>query len=292
MTFLNPTYLWALLGLVLPIAIHLWSRKKVRVIKVGSTKFLESFAPKQTSSVKLNELWLLILRMLSITLLAFLMAQPQLKRKGQHTAITYLIEPTLLTDSRFESLIDSLPKSSIRLLKSGFPEFERDDMDEIKEEIPRYWQLAREMENIATDSIVVFTTALQSGIKGMRPEIKANVQWVALAAKESAEGVIEACLNEEEVTLLKVTGNTQGLSFEKEIVPITSERLGINETKDSVFIKIDQGHTSLFLSKNDPLKVQIQYEDSLMDQMRFVASAYRAIGKFLHKKVQVESDRI
>ena len=54
MTFLNPTYLWTLLALAVPLAIHLWSRKKVRVIKVGSTRFLESLDPKQTNSVKLN----------------------------------------------------------------------------------------------------------------------------------------------------------------------------------------------------------------------------------------------
>lgn len=292
MTFLNPTYLWTLLALVVPIAIHLWSRKKIRVIKVGSTKFLESFAPKQTSSVKLNEYWLLILRMIGITLLALLLAQPQIQRYVQNTPITYLIEPTLLSDSRFESLIDSLPISSIRILQTGFPEFDRDDRDGINREIPMYWQLAQEMENIASDSIVVFTNALLSGIKGMRPEIKANVQWVALTSKENEAGVIEAFMNEQEVTLLSVTGNTQNLSFKKEVVPITSGRIDINRTKDSVSLKNEQGETTLFLSNNGPLTIRIQYEDSLIDQMRYVGSAYRAIGKFLNKAVQVESEMI
>ena len=40
MSFLQPSYLWALLAIAIPIAIHLWSRKKVRTIRVGSTQYI------------------------------------------------------------------------------------------------------------------------------------------------------------------------------------------------------------------------------------------------------------
>src|SRR5690606_33162258 len=96
MVFLNPMYLWALTGLAVPLAIHFWSRKEGKTIKVGSIQFLKESDPKQASSVKLNEIWLLILRMLVITILVLIIARPVLKGENSRTALTYLIDPSLL----------------------------------------------------------------------------------------------------------------------------------------------------------------------------------------------------
>jgi len=292
MTFLTPTYLWALFGLAIPLAIHLWSRKKVKVIKVGSTKFLESLDPKQTSSVKLNELLLLLMRMTCIALLAFILARPQLKKDAPKTPVTYLVEPSLLNDSRIGALLDSLPENSIRLLQSGFPGLERSKGDNFNEEITEYWQLAQEMETLPTDSVVVFTKAFQKGIKGMRPEIRANVQWVVFDAEEAVHGIVEAILTGEEVKLLKVTGNQQNLTFEAEVIPVDSEDLAINATKDSIAINSIEGQTMLPLVKSEPIAIKIVYEDSLTDQMKYLESAYRAIGKYLNRQVVIDSEKI
>ena len=59
MTFLNPTYLWGLLGLAVPLAIHLWSKMEGKTIKIGSIQLLTEANPKQASSIHLNELFLL-----------------------------------------------------------------------------------------------------------------------------------------------------------------------------------------------------------------------------------------
>ena len=61
MVFLNPLFLWTLLGLSIPIAIHFWSKKKVKTIKIGSTQLLKQLNPKQTSSIRLNQWFLLLL---------------------------------------------------------------------------------------------------------------------------------------------------------------------------------------------------------------------------------------
>jgi hypothetical protein len=52
MAFLNPLYLWALLGLAIPVAIHLWSRKEGRTIKVGSIKFLKGIGSQTSQQYK------------------------------------------------------------------------------------------------------------------------------------------------------------------------------------------------------------------------------------------------
>ena len=40
MSFAHPLYLWTLLGLLVPIAIHLWSKKEAKTIKIGSVQLL------------------------------------------------------------------------------------------------------------------------------------------------------------------------------------------------------------------------------------------------------------
>ncbi|MFO7720744.1 MAG: BatA domain-containing protein, partial [Gillisia sp.] len=108
MIFLNPTYFLALLGLAVPLAIHLWSKKEGRTIKIGSIQLLKQSDPKKSSSIKLNELWLLILRLLVISILVLILTTPQLKLKGKNIPVTYLIEPSLLAYENVKSLIDTL----------------------------------------------------------------------------------------------------------------------------------------------------------------------------------------
>ena len=60
MTIKNPTYLWALLGLLVPLAIHLWSRKSGKTVKVGSTQWLIASENTCLSSVQFYEVGLFV----------------------------------------------------------------------------------------------------------------------------------------------------------------------------------------------------------------------------------------
>ncbi|NBP69377.1 MAG: hypothetical protein EBU52_11590, partial [Cytophagia bacterium] len=46
-TFSNPAMLWSLLGISIPIAIHLLSRKEGKVIPLGSIRYLEESPSQQ-----------------------------------------------------------------------------------------------------------------------------------------------------------------------------------------------------------------------------------------------------
>ena len=108
MSFANPTYLWAFLGLLVPIAIHLWSNKEGKVIKVGSIKFLENSESSQSKSIKLNEYLLLFLRLLLLSLLVLILAEPQIHQNSKKSSLTYLIEPSLLKNNMVKSVIDNV----------------------------------------------------------------------------------------------------------------------------------------------------------------------------------------
>ena len=77
MTFLNSIFLWGALAVSVPILIHLFSRKKKVVIPWGAMQFLMEKPPRRKAKfLKLNELLLLLLRILAIILLALAFARP------------------------------------------------------------------------------------------------------------------------------------------------------------------------------------------------------------------------
>ena len=163
MVFLNPLFLWALLGLSIPIAIHFWSKKKVRTIKIGSTQLLKELNPKQTRSISLNHWFLLLLRMLIIILITLILAMPSIEIKNRDFRMTYLVEPSLLNSEKVLKILDTIPEDQIRLLKPGFPLLEERTFQDNKTIPPNYWQLAQQMATLETDSIIVLTQAFQAG---------------------------------------------------------------------------------------------------------------------------------
>lgn len=272
MSFLNPTYLWALLGLLVPIAIHLWSKKEGKTIKVGSIELLRESESKQTSSIKPNELWLLVLRMLVISLVTLILAEPQLKLKSKNAAVTYLIEPSLLKLEKASSILNSIDDSgNIRLLIPNFPELTNINLENITAKTPNYWQLAEEMQNIASDSIVVYTKALASGFKGMRPSIHKNIEWILIDAEESVEKLpIKATKIDTNVELLTMFSTDINTSFEKTLV------------KES-----DYDVADLEIVTENPFKILLFYEDVFTNDSRFLEASLSAASRHINRTFDI-----
>ena len=272
MTFLNPTYLWALFGLLVPIAIHLWSKKEGKTIKVGSIELLRESESKQTSSFKPNEFWLLVLRMLIISLIIMVLAEPQWKLKSKNSAITYLIEPSLLSNQKASNILNSIDDAdNIRLLMRGFPEFNNSDLDDLTAETPNYWKLANEMHEIAADSIVVYTNALNSGFKGMRPVISKNIEWILLDPEQSVKKLpIKARKIDANIELLSMNSNTKHTTFEKTIVKAS-----------------DFDITELELVAENSIKILMYYDDTFVNDSKILEASLVAASKHINKTFEI-----
>lgn len=273
MVFLNPSFLWALLGLSIPLAIHLWSRKQGKTIKVGSIKYLQDSDSKRSRSIKLNELWLLLLRMLLITILVFIMSEPRWNYKTENTPITYLVEPSLLDSPKSIRLFDSLAlKYEVRFLHSEFPVYDSKFSEAKHLETPYYWQLAREMQSLKTDSIVVFTNAFLTGVKGKRPEIDKNIYWVSLNSDESKTNLVGTLKSENEVEIISAISDVEVFKFEKEIQNITPE------SRDSI-LEIEK----------DTLKVKMYSEDKFKTESKYLKASFLAISKYLSHPIKIQN---
>ena len=283
MTFLNPIYLWSLLGILIPVAIHLWSRRKVVKIKVGSTKLLRKSEPRQTSTVRPNELWLLFLRILTILLLTLILSEPQFKSTTKNDSLLYIIEPSLITNQKTGNLLEGIPEEAIRFLAREFPEIGDYDYTVAENRSPNYWQLAQEMKVLPADSIVVLTKGFISGIKGKRPVTPSHINWIVLDSDDESNQIIEATKKGDSLELLSVFSSADKLQFERKKVSPISGEVEYNNTKDS--IRISDKSIPIYLEES--INILLVYQDSLVREEQFISAAYRSIAKFLKRPINI-----
>ena len=286
MSFLNPSYLWALLGLLIPIAIHLWSKKEGKTIKVGSIKLLSEEDSKQSSSINLNELLLLFIRLLIVALVALIMAEPQFKRETQNTPLTYIIEPSLVNNDQIASLIDSLKSEfPVLLLQKEFPDITR--IDTSNHETPNYWQLAKDMEMLKTDSIVVFTNAFLKGLIGKRPTINKPTDWIIFDTSQPQENLVEILLKKDSIQFLSTISRSDNLSFKKETISLNSNRIKLNKLKDSITFNENGKQLQHNLIAEQTLDVLLYHEDTFNNEARYLEATLKTISKYLNIDLKI-----
>ncbi|HEY3969234.1 MAG TPA: BatA domain-containing protein [Planctomycetaceae bacterium] len=81
--FVQPGFAWALLGLTIPVIIHLLFRRKSRRVDLGTLRFLRIVLEENARRKKLKRWLLLVLRLTCLALLAGLFARPYLLARDQ-----------------------------------------------------------------------------------------------------------------------------------------------------------------------------------------------------------------
>ncbi len=76
LSFLNPSFLWALPVTAIPVLLHLLSRRKLPEVPFPTTNFLRLLEPREIRRIRLREILLLILRTLALLLLVLAFARP------------------------------------------------------------------------------------------------------------------------------------------------------------------------------------------------------------------------
>ena len=175
MSLLNPIWLWGLSALSIPVAIHLLSRKEGPVIRVGSIRFLSETSTSKFSSIRLNEVALLIVRSTLILMLTLFLAGILWPGKISKDAAKWaVVEHGLEQNASLKPILDSLQKSgyALRELSPGFPEIQ-----EQTGATPDYFALS---EDLATRNVqaIVFARNELTGFKGKRAALPANIQWI------------------------------------------------------------------------------------------------------------------
>jgi hypothetical protein len=268
MTLSNPVFLWSLLGLSIPIVIHLLSRKEGKVIRLGSIRHVQETSTQQFKGIKLNELLLLVLRCAMIFIFSLLLSG--LQCSGISNEKWVVIENGLESDPFVKTVLDSLINDGYEKhqLSEGFPTLHNDSITNIN-----YWNLAQELGTMNLSSAVVFASNKATQFNGKRIALASNVKWISVPQPKVDYPLQAIRLNDDSLYLRTGHSSNEETYFSSEKIKFSPQIISISPP-DSIRILIvsDESYTydrkmivaSLkAISKSFPIKMKIRESVSL-----------------------------
>jgi len=95
----NPWAFWALLALLVPLILHLLSKRRAKLIKFANVALITMLALKNSQQIRLNQFWLLLLRMLLLIVSILLLAKVSVNEALISEEEIYLVSPDWLNHS-------------------------------------------------------------------------------------------------------------------------------------------------------------------------------------------------
>jgi hypothetical protein len=263
MQFTNPIWLLGLSGILIPLAIHLLSRKEGKLIRIGSLRHLEETSTRQFKSFKLNEILLLVLRSLLILFIVLLLSGLHWISQQSGNDKWVVIEKGLEKDSDVIEMADSLRKDGyqVHAFQTGFPMI----TDSIEQHPDDYWMLVDELKQRSLENIVVISSSRIEAFRGIRSTIPDNFKWIT---KE---------LPTKEVIISKA--------------PTGSDSTWIRKGKFSS--KLTEFKTAIEFSKenNSPtktIKVEIVKGNGFDYDARIIEAALKAVDESVPEKIEIQ----
>ncbi len=295
---LQPIWLLAGAGIVVPVMIHLWNVKQGKVLKIGSVAFLQQSSKQQSRSLKISEWLLLLLRCLLILLLALLLAQPQWKQTIQpKDAKGWLVierDNTNKIYGGYKPLIDSLLANEYELhsFEEGFPLFELKDSSSVKDTLTKYndpyWQQAQQLSKTAVTikPVYLFTGNHLNKFMAEKPALSGNIKWLSLI-DTTTDTWIEAAYKTSNDSIRIITGS----STNKGTAYLTSDlAFTEGEAKD---YSIDKSKSTIRLLSQTPVNIDtstltvVVYSDKYIADANYATAALKAIQQFTKRRIEV-----
>ena len=265
MEFTNPTALWGLAGLAIPVAIHLLSLKESQVIRFGSLRHLKETKSRQFRGIRLNELLLLFLRTLLILWLVFFIS-------GLHNNTTFVqkskwvvIEKGLENDSDFMPILDSLQRDNfeLRYLAENFP-----ILSTATPALPvDYWRLIEALKELALHDVVIISNNRLVSFRGEKISLPDNMRWLTKSATP----------HEFIVSAIQTSNDSVWV------------RKGKTDAKETIFETHYQSQGTIHATHPDTLSVLIASTGAFARDAKTMEAALRTIDAALPHTLNIKS---
>ena len=171
---LTPVWLAGLGVLVVPVALHLWSRRGGHPVRVGSIRLLAGSPPATRRSWTVQEPWLLALRCAVFATIVLALAGPYWASTGTGNRTLALVARDVRDR---DALVDSLHRAGVPVSV----------LDSAASGIPNLWTALRRADRLASPGtrLVVFAPDLLRYFRGERPALRSQVEWHPRAAAVS-----------------------------------------------------------------------------------------------------------
>ncbi|HTE11879.1 MAG TPA: BatA domain-containing protein [Chitinophagaceae bacterium] len=188
--FLQPIWLYALAGLSIPVIIHLWNQQPGKTLRIGSIALVTENAVSHKKSIRLTELFLLLLRCLLLSCIAIALAGPLWRNPAKNGAKGWVLmsRPALTTAyNYYKPLVDSLLQAGLEFhyFEEGFAKenFEKavnavpDTSIAIKKYAYRNIAALLNSQADAKLPLYIFTDNYLRNFAGIRSAVSLNLHW-------------------------------------------------------------------------------------------------------------------
>lgn len=299
MTLLHPIYLWSLLLLIIPIAVHLFSKKNPPRIKIGSIKFLERAESRTFRRLKLHDALLFALRATIFLLLSILTASPKIACNDKVPQTGWmLIEPNVSLEEQpaeCHRAIDSLVNAGyeMHVLETNFPTISGANE---KSGAMDLWSLLAEADEINRDTLAFFvaSTRRESSLQGKRPTLSREVKWIEVRAEETIWIERIAQLSDDSLFIVIGTSSPSETRFGHLIAPIPDRTMilppiELTRKNDSIGVAlISKPSEKKWFSLTKTKQWCIVYDEHFEKTLPYLERAVKAIAHFAPVKISVE----
>ncbi len=168
--------LWGLTGILIPVIIHLLSRREHNLIMVGSLRLFEETSVNKARNITPTNIILLALRCMVIALLVMAMARPVFNFQNSKSSVAVFIDPLLQGHPFVQSELLGDTEHTF-WFQNGFTSVTNaPDTNSIV----HYWELAHELSGFPADSLVILSSSRLNGLGAVKPAIQENINWIVL----------------------------------------------------------------------------------------------------------------
>jgi hypothetical protein len=233
-TLLNPSALLALLGLLVPVAIHLWNRRPGREVAVGSIRWLAAGANRRLRNLKPEQLWLLLLRAALLAVLAVAIAGPVWRQRQPASRGIVLLSPEAMGLPALSAVwptIDSLRRRgyTLRWLARDFPRVSgakwraqaanrgtglRDSAGTLEATAGATWARVQQAASaFPSQPLFVVTPTTLRAFQGAHPALPTTVTWQTLPTATTTNWLQSAALRGDSLRLVLGRSNENQTAF-------------------------------------------------------------------------------
>lgn len=301
---LNPIWLFALFGIIVPLIIHLWNVKKGKTLKIGSIQLFGESSQQSARSLKLMDLLLLLLRCLLLILLALILAKPIWNGLyGEKSKSGWIIieqEFSKEIYSNFKPEIDSLINLGHKIHYFE-PEFKEINSSEItssktnaenKNSKSSYWSLLSLLnEKIPHNTeVFLFTGNRLNKLGSDRPEISFTLNWKTINPPDSLSSWIENAWLEDSGNIRAIIANSSPTktSYTFEIIDpsIKNNRYILNFENGNTKLTLKDGESSSIIIDTSSIKIAV-YQDKFKLDVKYLKAGIAAIQSFTKRKIEI-----
>jgi len=279
---LYPALLVALAGLLVPLLIHLWNRRRGRVVLFGSTQFLEATQRKKVSRISFTQPLLFLLRALMVG-----------------ACVLLLVEPVRV------SIMQILPNERRVLARDFFLLDENNDNTNIGKNTPdNTWSLFADASTHAQapDSIAVYFTPELNDFQGLPPSLPTHITWHEIPPKNDTYHILRAWHESGSKLALIIGKSDEEYTTFKRYVFRKKDVIHViqsDELPDIIFDKNEEliyfknkKNTIVSVEKKPKLNAIIFYDNSFRKDRNYLVAALKSVSEYTDIQIDIKKERI